>query len=357
MLRRTLGRALSAKPRHAEVSLEVLGEYSLRGERMSAGALLGVMDLCAARSAFKHAEEVVTGSQGVPVTVAMDMCNFREPVLHGDLVRIESSPVLVGRSSICVWLDCYAKSLRSEEWTLVHNAAFTMVVVDAATQRPIKSVPQLLETCDEDRMMKEKILERRAVLADWEALQVKVADLPVEELSRPDPTTRPFARSVKNIAASRIELRKMFLPRSLNYNNTIFGGELLQWMESGALYCAMNFVGHEDVVTLAMNRVQFKRPIRVKDWVTLSAEIVYISKHTLHVNVTVAVEGGDETLTTHEATFICMGLSRRSGRKQPITTMLQIDDDDEASLRKYTAARGRYKDWKDRYQMLKEPED
>ena len=82
---------------------------------------------------------------------------------------------------------------------------------------------------------------------------------------------------------STLRLRKNFLPRNLNGLGTIFGGDLLEWMEGAAHLCASNFTRNSHVITIAMDKVLFKVPISVHHLLELTARVVYCRNHTLQV--------------------------------------------------------------------------
>ena len=348
-----------------EVSLDVVGEYSLQGSRMSAGAMLGLMDICAVRGAHRLARKMVVPLDATYSTVGVDDCNFLAPAIHGDLVKVESTPVLAGKSSITVNVSCFRRSLRSREWQPIQHATFAIVVIDKNTLKKVAGVPQILyEHPTDERLtqlwtgMRDQALLRRKVVQQWAQNAAAITDLDESGrhlLVKPPQRGQTAALSPED---TRITLRRMFLPRSQNYNNTIFGGDLLEWMESGAMYCAMNFAGHRDIVTISMNRVSFGEPLTVKDWVSLEAVVVFVSKHTIHVEVTVTREkeqdeiGGGGEQVTHTASFVCMGMSLQTGRKEPIMTSLEIPQDDLTGLQKHHSALQRYKYWK-RHQHVK----
>jgi hypothetical protein len=86
---------------------------------------------------------------------------------------------------------------------------------------------------------------------------------------------------------STIRVCKNFLPRNLNGIGTIFGGDLLEWMEKAAVMCASKFTRNSNVVTIAMDQVFFKTAISVAHVLELAARVVYSRSHTLQVEVVV----------------------------------------------------------------------
>ena len=129
-----------AKKLRTQTTIDVVGSDSLAGKRMSAGSVLGMMDLTAVRSAVVHCKEFLENNNGTVATVAVDGCDFSSPLRNGDMLKMESRAVLVGNSSITVNLECSRRELRTRRWELTQKASFVIVVVDKETLRPLSGI-------------------------------------------------------------------------------------------------------------------------------------------------------------------------------------------------------------------------
>ena len=143
-----------------------------------------------------------------------------------------------------------------------------------------------------------------------------------------------------------IRLRKNFLPRNLNGIGTIFGGDLLAWMEGAAVLCASNFTRNSNVVTIAMDRVFFKTAIQVHHVLELTARVVYCRTHTVQVETTVTAIlpewvgaqcdddfGGQapppQRTFSHTGYFTILNMTDY-GHKKPLGVALDVRGDREA---------------------------
>lgn len=87
------------------------------------GWLLAQMDIAAGTVAHARA-------RGRVVTVALDAMSFHAPVYVGDVVSCYAEVVRVGRSSITLHVEAWARRGRTGEEVRVTEGRFTMVAVD-----------------------------------------------------------------------------------------------------------------------------------------------------------------------------------------------------------------------------------
>jgi acyl-CoA hydrolase len=73
-----------------------------------------------------------------------------------------------------------------------------------------------------------------------------------------------------NVLIIGSQVKRQFLPRHVNHQNTIFGGEILLWMDRVATYTARKFTGNPNMITISMNRLFFKHPIKPSDILCLT---------------------------------------------------------------------------------------
>ena len=87
------------------------------------GWLMGQMDLAAGSVASRLAH-------GRAVTVAMDGMQFHAPVKVGDEVSVYAELEKVGRSSMIIAVEAWARGRHADEGRRVTQARFTFVAID-----------------------------------------------------------------------------------------------------------------------------------------------------------------------------------------------------------------------------------
>lgn len=98
------------------------------------GWLMGQMDLAAASIASRHA-------RGRAVTVAVDGMAFHRPVFVGDEVSVFGRLIEVGRTSMRVEVEAWARDRHGEDARKVTQAVFAFVAVGPDRRpRPVPSV-------------------------------------------------------------------------------------------------------------------------------------------------------------------------------------------------------------------------
>ncbi|MDH4224473.1 MAG: acyl-CoA thioesterase [Deltaproteobacteria bacterium] len=317
---------------------EIVGEESMAGQPLHAGRILALMDMVAGRVSAWHARSAVA-------TLSFDRVDLTHAILHQDLVRLEGRLISVGRSSMVVDVRGTSQSWLSREFKPVLHSFITMVAVDGQGV-PDKNIPGLkFQTPQEERIQAE-VERRRRMTAQWLAEQEALdgrGDFTVEEVEEPD-----LNRAKQNFvppSQTEVTVRRQFLPRHININGTIFGGEILLWMDKVATHTARGFTRNRNMVTIAMNRIFFKQPIYTTDLVEMTARVVYVRRYTLEVEINVKLRRiSGEELSSHSGFFTVLNTSPR-GEKMAIQTGLLLTEEDQDSLRRYQKARLRHEFW------------
>lgn len=178
------------------------------------------------------------------------------------------------------------------------SAVVSCVALDE-NMRPSPGLPKLVDPVDPSYVEKLEATaaQRKELAMRWRRVQESVDQLPRVTLGMLRDAGLEHSPLV-SISDTLIEVQNSFLPKHLNRNNTIFGGEVLQWMvrsallgrqcgaylrclpfintytqDKVALYCARNFTKNANMVTMSMNRIFFKLPITMDDIVTMHARI------------------------------------------------------------------------------------
>ncbi len=103
----------------------------------------------------------------------------------------------------------------------------------------------------------------------------------------------------KAVSASRITLAQLMQPEHANNLGHVHGGWVMKLMdEAGALACMRH--AQQRVVTVAVDQMVFHLPIRTTDLVILTAEVSYVGRTSMEVEIKVMAENpitGEQTHT------------------------------------------------------------
>lgn len=129
-------------------------------------------------------------------------------------------------------------------------------------------------------------------------------------------------------SASLTHMVEYVLPQHANIGSTVFGGQIMAWVDLCAAICAQRHSGHP-CVTAFVDDLLFKRPVRVGQVVRLQAQVVATFRTSMEIEVDVT---GEDTVTgevwpTVEArvVFVAMDESRKPTPVPPL--MLETEDD------------------------------
>jgi len=330
------------QPRTVEASqdylAEIVGSETLAGQRVQAGPILKLMYDTAVAVAFRHC-----GMR--PVMLRLDRIDLTRVISHMDLVRIEGRMVELGRSSMVIELRCYAKRPRERQFNPCHVGFITMVALDDKGH-PARRIPDLSYDTPQGRVSKALAAHRRAEIEERKGALAWIDEennLRVEDVAEPISAERYDYLRPEH---TEVRVKGQVISSSPQPDGRVRAGDLLMWLDRVATYTARQFCRNENVITLSLNDVVFRRPLHATDRIELVSRVTYVRTHTLEVAVDIIVhtlEG--EQVQMDRVEFFLINFAP-SGEKQRITTGLVLSNDDEESLRMYLKARTRFNFWK-----------
>jgi acyl-CoA thioesterase YciA len=110
-----------------------------------------------------------------------------------------------------------------------------------------------------------------------------------------------------------LALKTAMMPRDTNKYGTIFGGVLLSYIDLAAGIGAQHFIRskgwpEQALVTVAMDRIEFKQAVVVGDTVSFWTSVERIGKTSITLHISVETERNRETIqvTQASATFVAI---------------------------------------------------
>jgi uncharacterized protein (TIGR00369 family) len=102
----------------------------------------------------------------------------------------------------------------------------------------------------------------------------------------------------KTVSASRINIAQLMQPEHANNLGNVHGGWIMKLVdEAGALTCMRH--AQRRVVTVAIDSMVFRNPIRIGDLVQLTAEVTNVGRTSMEVEVDVIAENPITGVRTH----------------------------------------------------------
>ena len=138
----------------------------------------------------------------------------------------------------------------------------------------------------------------------------------------------------KTVSASRITLSQLMHPEHANLLGNVHGGWIMKLVdEAGALACMRH--AQRKVVTVAIDSMTFRQPIRIGDLIILNAEVSYVGRTSLEAEVHVSAENpvtGERTYT-NTAYLVYVALDDE-GRPTSVPTLHAETEEEKQRMEK-----------------------
>lgn len=137
------------------------------------------------------------------------------------------------------------------------------------------------------------------------------------------------SKQTKTPKDSEVVMREMVMPNHANAQYTIFGGTIMSWIDIAAAMVAQKHA-RSPVVTIHVDEVSFKAPVKVGYHVTIMASLNYVGTTSMEIGCRVMSENpitGETRLTTKAyLTFVALD---EFGKPKPVPELELVTEDDK----------------------------
>lgn len=138
----------------------------------------------------------------------------------------------------------------------------------------------------------------------------------------------PQTDTPKPIRASRITLSQLMHPEHANLLGNVHGGWIMKLVdEAGALACMRH--AQRKVVTVAIDSMVFRQPIRIGDLIILNAEVSYAGRTSMEAEVHVLAENPITGEQTHTNTAYLVYVALDDEGRPTSVPRLQAETEEE----------------------------
>lgn len=138
----------------------------------------------------------------------------------------------------------------------------------------------------------------------------------------------------KPMKNSRITIAQMMQPEHANNHGNVHGGWIMKLVdECGALACMRH--AQRRVVTVEVDSMTFRQPIRIGDLVTLTSEVTYTGRTAMEAEVFVVAENPVTGVRTHtnNAYVVYVALDE-NGKPVEIAQIIAENEEEEIRIQR-----------------------
>ena len=134
--------------------------------------------------------------------------------------------------------------------------------------------------------------------------------------------------AAKPVRASRITLSQLMHPEHANLLGNVHGGWVMKLVdEAGALACMRH--SQRKVVTVAIDSMVFRQPIRIGDLVIINAEVSYTGRTSMEAEVEVLAENPITGERTHTNTAYLVYVALDDHGRPTTVPPLKVETEEE----------------------------
>jgi uncharacterized protein (TIGR00369 family) len=136
----------------------------------------------------------------------------------------------------------------------------------------------------------------------------------------------------KPVSASRVNLAQLMQPEHANALGDVHGGWIMKLVdEAGALACMRH--AQRRVVTVAIDSMSFRKPVKIGDLVMLTAEVTFVGRTSMEAEVLVHTENPvtGERIWTNTAYLVYVALDE-NGRPVAVPPLIAETEKDRRKL-------------------------
>lgn len=141
-----------------------------------------------------------------------------------------------------------------------------------------------------------------------------------------------------DLPAHQLSMTVLMTPDTANFSGNVHGGTILKLLDEAAYACASRYAGRY-VVTLSVDQVTFRQPIRVGELVTFLASVNHTGNSSMEVGIKVLAEDIRTRRSRHVNSCFFTMVALDDARKPAAVAPLQPGTPDE--YRRHAAARVR----------------
>jgi uncharacterized protein (TIGR00369 family) len=136
----------------------------------------------------------------------------------------------------------------------------------------------------------------------------------------------------KPMSASKISIAQLMQPEHANNLGNVHGGWIMKLVdEAGALACMRH--AQRRVVTVAIDQMVFRQPIRIGDLVILNAEVTYAGHTSMEAEVQVTAENPVTGERTHTNTaYLVYVAMDEKGNAVPVPALFAETDEEKQRM-------------------------